>query len=89
VVGVIHAAELEVLESGPRCEIVGLVVNETVRGRGIGHELVAAAERWAIARGLPRASVRSNILRADAHVFFERLGYVRAKTQHVYRKELA
>ena len=88
VVGVIHAVELEVLESGRRCELVGLVVDETVRGRGIGHELVMAAERWAAARGLPRASVRSNIVRADAHAFFERQGYVRVKTQHVYRKEL-
>lgn len=88
VVGVIHATELEVLESGRRLEIVGLVVDETVRGRGVGRALVLAAERWAVEHGLQHASVRSNVVRTDSHEFFMRQGYARVKTQHVYRKDL-
>ena len=40
------------------------------------------------ARGLPEVSVRSNVVREESHPFYERLGYTRAKTQHVYRKAL-
>jgi hypothetical protein len=40
-------------------------------------------------RGLGQMAVRSNVDRADSHPFYERLGYVRAKTQHAYRKRLS
>jgi hypothetical protein len=33
-------------------------------------------------------AVRSNVARAESHPFYERLGYVRTKTQHAYRKRL-
>ena len=33
-------------------------------------------------------SVRSDIVRAESHPFYQRVGYERAKTQHVYRKRL-
>jgi hypothetical protein len=33
-------------------------------------------------------TVRSNVVRAESHPFYERLGYVRSKTQHAYRKHL-
>jgi GNAT superfamily N-acetyltransferase len=88
VVGWLHAAEQELLESGRRCEILGLVVDGTHRGRGMGRRLVQAAEAWASMRGLDQMAVRSNVTRAESHPFYERLGYVRAKTQHAYRKRL-
>ncbi len=84
--GWIHAGEREVLGSGRRCEILGLVVGEEARGRGVGRRLVAGVEEWATTRGLSTVVVRSNTLRADSHPFYERLGYTRTKTQHVYRK---
>jgi GNAT superfamily N-acetyltransferase len=88
VVGWLHGAEQELLESGRRCEILGLVVDESQRARGVGRRLVQAVEAWAAARGLDRMAVRSNVARAESHPFYERLGYVRAKTQHAYRKRL-
>lgn len=84
--GWIHAGEREVLGSGRRCEILGLVVGEEARGRGVGRRLVAGAEEWATAGGLSEVVVRSNTRRLDSHPFYERLGYTRMKTQHVYRK---
>jgi hypothetical protein len=33
-------------------------------------------------------SVRSNVARLESHPFYERLGYVRTKTQHAYAKQL-
>jgi GNAT superfamily N-acetyltransferase len=88
VVGWLHGAEQDLLESGRRCEILGLVVDPSHRSRGVGRRLVEAIEAWASARGLERMAVRSNVARADSHPFYERLGYERAKTQHAYRKRL-
>jgi GNAT superfamily N-acetyltransferase len=88
IVGWLHGAEQELLESGRRCEILGLVVDATHRGRGVGRRLVQAAEAWASARGLDQMAVRSNVARAESHPFYERLGYMRTKTQHAYRKPL-
>ena len=88
VVGWLHGAEQELLESGRRCEILGLVVDEAHRSRGVGRRLVEQVEAWAAARGLERMAVRSNVARVDSHPFYQRLGYERAKTQHAYRKRL-
>jgi GNAT superfamily N-acetyltransferase len=88
VVGWLHGAEQELLESGRRCEILGLVIDPEHRGRGIGRCLVAAVEAWARARHLEQMTVRSNVARTESHPFYERLGYARAKTQHAYRKRL-
>jgi GNAT superfamily N-acetyltransferase len=88
VVGWIHAAEQWVLESEPACEILGLVVDQSHRGQGVGRTLVAAVESWATARGLPAIKVRSNVARAESHQFYQRLGYTPVKSQHVYRKSL-
>jgi N-acetylglutamate synthase-like GNAT family acetyltransferase len=89
VVGWIHGAEHEYLETGPLCEILGLIVDAATRRRGAGHQLVSAVEAWAAARELPEVAVRSNILRVESHPFYEGLGFVRVKTQHAYRKPLA
>lgn len=86
--GWVHAAEQEVLDSGRRCEILGLVVAPEARGQGVGRQLVLAIEEWAAERGLDLLTVRSNIVRAESHPFYERLGFVRLKTQHAYRKQL-
>lgn len=89
VVGWIAVEHRVVLESGARAEIVGLVVTETARRSGAGSALVRNGEEWARQRGHRVINVRSNVARREAHPFYERLGYVRTKTQHAYRKDLA
>lgn len=76
------------LESGESAEITGLVVAAAARRQGIGAALVAAAERWVAERGLTAVRVRSNVVRPESHAFYQRLGYARRKTQHVYEKPL-
>ena len=63
--------------AGPVGRVSALVVDSTVRGRGIGRALMAAAEQWAAERGCVLMEVTSNMRRADAHRFYEGLGYER------------
>lgn len=89
VVGWVPAEERMLLESGRRAELVGLVVAATARRAGIGAGLVQEAESWALGRGIEAIFVRSNVVRVEAHRFYERLGFARKKTQHAYGKQLA
>lgn len=75
------------LETGDRIEIVGLVVDRDAHRGGIGSALVAATVEWARSHGSPRLLVRSNVAREESHPFYERLGFTRIKTQHVYRRD--
>ena len=87
-IGWIHAHEQCILESDPWCEIAGLVIDASHRGRGAGRALVAEVEAWAKSRRLKVVKVRSNVVREESHPFYQRLGFARIKTQHVYRKPL-
>jgi ribosomal protein S18 acetylase RimI-like enzyme len=71
---------------GRRATILGLVVADGARSAGIGAALLAAAERLAFERGAASMGVRSNVVRERAHRFYERLGYRRVKSQHVFEK---
>jgi GNAT superfamily N-acetyltransferase len=88
IVGWIHLFGNRLLESDPDIEIGGLVVHEAVRGRGVGRALVEAAEAWARERGYAVVSVRSNVIRREAHEFYKGLGYEPIKSQFKFRKKL-
>jgi GNAT superfamily N-acetyltransferase len=87
--GWVHVEHRFSLEGGDRAELMGLVVGSSARRRGVGRKLVDAAETWARARGISAVTVRSNAARELSHPFYEALGYLREKTQHVYRKVVA
>jgi 4-amino-4-deoxy-L-arabinose transferase-like glycosyltransferase len=76
------------LESGYRVEIVGLIVGQGCRRRGIGRALVQKAERWALEIGSQVLVVRSNTKRVESHDFYAALDFNATKTQAVYRKQL-
>jgi ribosomal protein S18 acetylase RimI-like enzyme len=81
-----HAAQI--LESGFRVEIVGLIVSAEARRRGIGRSLLEEAERWAMSIKANTLVTRSDIKRTESHAFYPALGFNRTKTQDVYRKVL-
>jgi GNAT superfamily N-acetyltransferase len=70
----------------PGCEVAALVVGERFRRRGIGELLMRVIEDEARARGGRHLVLNTAHRRADAHAFYEALGY--EHTGRRYAKEL-
>lgn len=63
--------------NNPGARIMALVVGKEARGQGIGRELVRVAENDLIAKNIKRVAVNTRFERAQAHLFYERVGYVK------------
>ena len=83
VVGVLHVFERPALDKGSEAVVQALVVDDSVRSRGVGEALMHEAEAWAAGRGLPATSLYTSIKRDRAHAFYERLGYHIKGTSHL------
>jgi len=55
--------------------IMALVVTESARGLGVGRALIEQAEAVGKSLGASRLMVTTHVRRADAHAFYERLGF--------------
>lgn len=88
VVGWVHAHTYKLLVDAPEVEIGGLVVDEEMRGQGIGEQLMQAAEDWAREHDCESIYLRSNTIRTKAHEFYKRIGYEIIKSQYAFRKML-
>ncbi len=88
VVAFMQVSVHQTVESGAWAEIDGLVVDEGMRGRGIGAAMVVFAREWAAARGMGRVRVRTNEKRVRAHAFYERERFSLVKSQRVYEREV-
>lgn len=88
VIGWVHVSVIPLLEVDRRAEVNGLVVDENARSQGTGRKLLQAAEKWARKMSCRTMSVRSNVLRERAHVFYLRNGYEHYKTQKAFRKNI-
>ncbi len=76
VVGVIGVGVNRYYEkNGTYGRLLALVVDEKMKGHGIGASLVAEAEGWLNERAVGSIVVNSGKQRNDAHRFYERLGY--------------
>jgi GNAT superfamily N-acetyltransferase len=88
VVGWVHVLVRQLVVADPQTEIGGLVVDESYRRHRVGRLLIEQAERWAREKGCWAVYLRSNIVRRDAHAFYERIGYSNVKTSRVFHKIL-
>ena len=81
IVGWIGAAQAIMIEVMPHCEINGLVIDENYRGKGVGKLLVEKVKQWAMEKGNDTLSLRCNVKRIEAHLFYEHLGFQEIKQQ--------
>ncbi len=88
VIGWVHVHARRLLVADPFADLGGLVVDAGHQGQGAGRALMAQAEAWALGKGYPTLWVRSNVTRAGAHRFYERIGYRLVKSQQVFQKRL-
>jgi len=84
--GALHVQNL-VERDEPGCEVAGLVVGQRFRRQGIGELLMQALEDEARRRGGKFMVLNTAHRRADAHAFYEALGY--EHTGRRYAKQLA
>jgi len=88
VAGWAHVLPQHRMEHDANAELAGLVVDERMRGSGIGTALLHAVEAWAREHGYPELIVRSNVIRDRAHRFYLREGYAEKKRQAVFVKDV-
>ena len=82
VAGCLSTSTMRVLHRpAPVGRISMMVVDEDLRGRGIGAALVRAAEEALAAQSCYMVEVTSNARRTEAHRFYERLGYERTSVR--------
>ena len=87
VVGCVSTSIMRVLHRpAPVGRISMMVVDEMLRGRGIGTGMVRATEQALADSGCYMVEVTSNLRRTAAHGFYERLGYER--TSYRFAREL-
>jgi|HubBroStandDraft_6_1064221.scaffolds.fasta_scaffold163194_2 GNAT superfamily N-acetyltransferase len=88
IAGFVELACERLLDAPPRVDVAGLVVADTHRGGGIGRLLMARGEEWTLEHGFEIIHLRTNVKRAAAHAFYERIGYRHTKTQKTFVKAL-
>jgi GNAT superfamily N-acetyltransferase len=78
IIGLLTTHVMTVLHRpAPVGRISAMVVQEGLRGSGVGRALVRAAEALLHDAGCGLVEVTSNLRRTDAHAFYERIGYER------------
>ena len=88
VVGCVHVFARLLLLVDLHAEVGALVIDEGYQGRGIGRLLMQHTEQWARQQGCWAVYLRSNIVRKEAHLFYERIGYKVIKTSLTFFKAL-
>jgi len=86
VVGLANVAVEERLLVGPQAELLALVVDKPLRGRGLGAALLSACEEWIAREGCGCLVIRSNTQRTAAHGFYLGRGCALVKEQKIFVK---
>ena len=85
--GYVHVQDYDVTYAIPYKNRLGLAVCEQCQGQGVGRSLMQAAEGIAQTDGASGIRLNLGEDRHDAHLFYERVGYERVKSQAKFRKE--
>jgi GNAT superfamily N-acetyltransferase len=87
-IGWIHVELKPTLLAPLAAQVMGLVIDEAARNRGIGARLLERGEAWARERGCRAMLVGTRVTRERAHRFYRRQGYDLLKTSHFFEKPL-
>ncbi|WP_431856417.1 GNAT family acetyltransferase [Azospirillum sp.] len=71
-------ASVMVGQDGHRGWLYYLATDPGCRGRGFGRAMVAAAESWLVAQGMPKVHLLVRETNTAVQGFYERLGYARS-----------
>jgi predicted N-acetyltransferase YhbS len=88
-VGYIHMVSSLSVGSDTFIEIAALSVLDEYRKKGIGKALISESHNMATEKGIDYVRIRSNIIRQEAHKFFEQRGFRNLKTQEVFVKKIS
>jgi GNAT superfamily N-acetyltransferase len=88
IIGWIGVAQALQIESAPFCEIRGLIVDERYRALGIGKLLIEKVKQWCKETENKTLRLRTNMIRRDAHLFYEHLGFKEIKEQKVFEMQV-
>ncbi len=88
IIGWIGVAEALQIESAPFCEIRGLIVDEKYRGHGIGKLLIDKVKQWGKTTGNKTLRLRANMIRKEAHLFYQHVGFTVIKEQKVFEMRI-
>ncbi len=88
VVGWVQAHKCYLIIISPQVLVFGLVVDTNYRLHGIARLLMQQVEEWAAINNCPTIRLRSNIIRKDAHKFYEKIGYTNTKHSLEFCKNL-
>jgi GNAT superfamily N-acetyltransferase len=88
VIGWIGVAQAIQIESAPFCEIRGLIVDEHYRGYGVGKLLIEKVKQWGKETGNKTLRLRTNLIREEAHLFYEHVGFKETKKQKVFEMNI-
>lgn len=84
IVGWLHGVICLRVESPLFVEVTGLVVDENVRGKQIGKNLIEAGKEWSRRQNIFQLRIRCNVVRTESHKFYEALGFSSRKEQKVF-----
>ena len=68
--------------------VIALAVSETAQNQGIGKQLLTSLEKLAARESYTFVRLNCNTIRTEAHMFYERMGYVCDKTQKRFIKAI-
>ena len=86
--GFIQAEKYNLLYGENGWNIIALAVNPEVQKNGIGRQLTASLEDHAGSLGYQFVRLNCNIIRTEAHRFYEAMGYCCDKTQKRFIKKI-
>lgn len=87
--GYIHVDVFKTLYMEDMVNYLGVAVSSKFRRMGVGSAIIAAAEEWALGKGIYKVRLDSGEKRTGAHKFYEKLGYENDKMQKHFIKTLA